>query len=150
MQEHNGNKTLAVRSLQISRAYLHRLLRNAEQELDQEPDRPKLEPRVSAASPESGPATTPARISLLRRVFSFPVMIACLLAVLAVLTVRGRFDDPDMWLHLKTGQIIWTTHHIPTTDTFSWTTHHHATIPHEWLAQTLIYAAYHFPPATPA
>jgi len=43
VHEHNGNKTLAARSLQISRAYLHRLLRNAEQELDQEPDRPKLE-----------------------------------------------------------------------------------------------------------
>ncbi len=69
-------------------------------------------------------------------------MIASLLAVLGVLTVRGRFDDPDLWWHLKYGQIIWTTHHIPTTDTLSWTTHHHATIPHEWLAQTLIYAAY--------
>ncbi len=43
VHEHNGNKTLAARSLQISRAYLHRLLRSAEQELDQEPDRPKLE-----------------------------------------------------------------------------------------------------------
>ena len=71
-------------------------------------------------------------------------MISCLLSVLAVLTVRARFDDPDMWLHLKTGQIIWTTHSIPTTDLFSYTTHHQATIPHEWLAQTLIYAAYHF------
>ena len=29
LREHNGNKTLAARSLQISRAYLHRILRNA-------------------------------------------------------------------------------------------------------------------------
>jgi DNA-binding NtrC family response regulator len=29
IREHNGNKTLAARSLQISRAYLHRLLRNS-------------------------------------------------------------------------------------------------------------------------
>jgi DNA-binding NtrC family response regulator len=29
IREHNGNKTLAARSLRISRAYLHRLLRNA-------------------------------------------------------------------------------------------------------------------------
>jgi len=56
--------------------------------------------------------------------------------------VRDRFDDPDLWLHLKTGQLIWTTHTIPTTDLFSWTTQHHPTLPHEWLAQTLIYAAY--------
>jgi DNA-binding NtrC family response regulator len=30
VREHNGNKTLAARSLSISRAYLHRLLRLAE------------------------------------------------------------------------------------------------------------------------
>ena len=33
VQECNGNKTLAARSLNISRAYLHRLLRTAEQEV---------------------------------------------------------------------------------------------------------------------
>jgi hypothetical protein len=61
-----------------------------------------------------------------------------------VLTVRSRFDDPDMWWHLKTGEIIWTTHTIPTTDVFSYTTNHHAYIAHEWLSQLLIYAAYRF------
>lgn len=76
--------------------------------------------------------------------FSFPVMLMGLLSVLAVLTVRARFDDPDMWWHLKTGQIIWTTHAIPTTDVFSFTTGHHPWVPHEWLAQTLIYGAYRF------
>jgi hypothetical protein len=69
-------------------------------------------------------------------------MLAGLLLVLAVLTVRSRFDDPDMWWHLKTGEIIWTTHTIPTTDLFSYTTNHHAYVPHEWLAQLLIYGAY--------
>ena len=69
-------------------------------------------------------------------------MIAGLLAVLAVLTVRTRFDDPDLWWHLKTGQIIWTTHTIPTTDIFSFTTNHHAYIPHEWLSQVIIYGAF--------
>lgn len=64
--------------------------------------------------------------------------------VLAVLTVRSRFDDPDMWWHLKMGEIIRTTHTIPTTDLFSYTTNHHSWIPHEWLSQTLIYSAYQF------
>jgi hypothetical protein len=64
--------------------------------------------------------------------------------VLAVLTVRNRFSDPDMWWHLRTGQIIWTTHTIPRIDLFSWTTHHHAWIPHEWLSQVMIYGAYRF------
>jgi hypothetical protein len=69
-------------------------------------------------------------------------MLAVLLVLLAVLTDRSRFHDPDMWWHLKTGEVIWTTHIIPTTDLFSYTTNHHASIPHEWLSQVLIYGAY--------
>ena len=85
---------------------------------------------------------TSSNIHALRRIFSFPVMLAGLLALLAVLTVRQRFDDPDMWWHLKIGEVIWTTHTIPTTDLFSYTTNHHASIPHEWLSELLIYGAY--------
>jgi hypothetical protein len=69
-------------------------------------------------------------------------MLASILLVLAVVTVRSRFDDPDLWWNLKTGEVIWTTHTIPVTDLFSYTTNHHAWIPHEWLAQVVIYAAY--------
>ncbi len=82
--------------------------------------------------------------ALLRRVCSFPVAIASLLVALATLTVQGRFDDPDMWWQLKTGQVIWTTHHIPLTDLFSYTTNHHLWVPQEWLSQVMIYGAYHF------
>src|SRR5260370_16299191 len=69
-------------------------------------------------------------------------MLASLLAMLAVLTVRQRFNDPDMWWHLKTGEVVWTTHTSPITDLFSYTTNHHGWIPHEWLSQVLIYSAY--------
>ena len=34
IQECNGNKTMAARSLNISRAYLHRLIRTCEEESD--------------------------------------------------------------------------------------------------------------------
>ncbi len=71
-------------------------------------------------------------------------MLAGVLLILAVLTVRSRFDDPDLWWNLKTGEVIWTTHAIPVTDLFSYTTNHHAWIPHEWLAQIVIYGAYKF------
>jgi hypothetical protein len=94
---------------------------------------------VLPAIENAGPAVG---VHLLRRIFSFPVMLASLLAMLAVLTVRPRFDDPDMWWHLKTGEVIWTTHTIPTTDLFSYTTNHHSSIPHEWLSELLIYGAY--------
>lgn len=79
----------------------------------------------------------------LRWIFSFPVVLSALLVVLTVVTVRGRFTDPDLWWHLKTGEMIWNSHEIPTADSFSFTTNHHAYIPHEWLSQTVIYAAYH-------
>lgn len=64
--------------------------------------------------------------------------------MLAVLSVRARFNDPDMWWHLKAGQVVWTTHTIPTADIFSFTAYRHAWIPHEWLSQAAIFAAYHW------
>jgi hypothetical protein len=82
------------------------------------------------------------RTSITRIALSFPVALGCLLIVLATATVRMRFDDPDMWWHLKTGQIIWTTHTIPNADIFSYTTHHQLYVDHEWLSQLLIYGAY--------
>jgi hypothetical protein len=97
---------------------------------------------LNIALPVAAPARSKVNVHFLRRVFSFPVVLAGLLVLLAVLTVRQRFDDPDMWWHLKTGEVIWTTHVIPTTDLFSYTTNHHAWIPHEWLSQVLIYCAY--------
>ncbi|HWB33623.1 MAG TPA: hypothetical protein VG714_10645 [Acidobacteriaceae bacterium] len=98
---------------------------------------------MSTAVLSSASAAPPATTSILRRVFSFPVAISSLLSVLACLTVRGRFDDPDMWWHLKLGEIVFTTHHIPLFDTFSFTAYHHPTVPHEWLAQLSIFIAYH-------
>jgi hypothetical protein len=97
---------------------------------------------VSISSTVTAPEVERSRAGVVRSVFSLPVFLGAMLVVLAVLSVRGRFDDPDMWWHLKMGQIIWTTHSIPTTDLFSYTTHHHAWVPHEWLSQVLIYAAY--------
>lgn len=78
----------------------------------------------------------------LHSIFSFRNAIAALFIVLSVATLRGRFNDPDMWWHLKTGQLICSTHHIPQIDLYSYTTNHHSYIPHEWLSQILIYAAY--------
>ena len=76
------------------------------------------------------------------RMFSFPAVLIAGLAVVAVLTVSNRFNDPDLWFHLKLGQVVWTTHAIPSTDTFSFTAYGHAWTAHEWLAELSIYAAY--------
>lgn len=94
----------------------------------------------SAATLQS--RAVPNTAHLLRLVFSFPIVLVCMLFPLTVLTLRSRFSDPDMWWHLKMGEVIWTTHRIPTVDLFSYTTSHHTWIPHEWLSQLTIYAAY--------
>jgi len=96
----------------------------------------------STAAADIHPKAASNAAHMLRLVFSFPVVLVCMLVPLTVLTLRSRFSDPDMWWHLKMGEIIWTTHHIPTVDLFSYTARHHAWVPHEWLSQLTIYAAY--------
>jgi len=95
---------------------------------------------ASVAAAESEQSITPQ--PWFYRFLSFRSALAALFVVLAVMTVRARFNDPDMWWHLKLGQIVAATHHIPQFDTLSYTTGHHHTIPHEWLSQLFIYAAY--------
>lgn len=82
------------------------------------------------------------RRALVKRVLSFPVAQAGLLCVLAVISASSRLNDPDMWWHLKTGQIIALTHSIPTTDVYSFTTNHQASVPQEWLSQLSMYLLY--------
>ena len=81
---------------------------------------------------------------ILETIFSFPVVRVVLLVMMAVFTFRSRFNTTDTWWNLKTGEIIWNTHQVPTVDTFAFTTNHHSVVPHEWLAQLSIYATYHF------
>jgi hypothetical protein len=69
-------------------------------------------------------------------------MLAATLIALAVLTARSRFNDPDLWWHLRTGQIIWTNRAVPRTDLLSFTTGQHAWVPQEWLSQLSMYAAW--------
>lgn len=82
--------------------------------------------------------------ALLRVLFSFRVVRVALLVMLTVLTVRSRFNNADTWWHLKLGEVMWKTHALPRTDAFSFTTNNYPYIPHEWLSQLTIYAAYHF------
>jgi hypothetical protein len=81
--------------------------------------------------------------SIWRQIFSFPVLLASLFAVLVVLTVRNRFNDPDLWYHLKVGEIIWNTHAIPRVDSFSFTAAGHPWVAQEWLTQLTLYGVYH-------
>jgi hypothetical protein len=98
---------------------------------------------MEAIEPAITKPSVPALVGLTRAVFSFRVMLAFGLAVVTVLTVSNRFNDPDLWFHLKLGQVVWNTHSIPSTDTFSFTAYGHSWTAHEWLAELGIYAVYH-------
>ena len=95
------------------------------------------------ANPAFAPArseTQPSGIrSVIRSAFSFPVMLAFALAMLAVLTVQDRFHDPDLWWHLKAGELIVTTGSVPTTDPFSFTAQGSAWTAHEWLSEVIFF-----------
>lgn len=98
----------------------------------------------ASAEPESEVGPEVRSHQVWRAVFSFPVVMAILLVVLTVFTIRSRFSDPDLWWHLKTGEIIWNTHSIPRVDVFSFTANNHPYTPHEWLSQLTIYNAWRF------
>jgi hypothetical protein len=83
-------------------------------------------------------------VKAIRYLFSFRVMLATGLAVVCCLTVRDRFNDPDLWFHLRLGQVVWETHSIPVADLFSYTVNGHFWIAHEWLAELGMYWVYRF------
>jgi hypothetical protein len=89
-----------------------------------------------------GSDAEPLHRSFSQLVFSFPLMLAATLIVLTVLTARGRFYDPDLWWHLKTGEVISGTHSIPREDLFSFSTNNHSWIAHEWLSEVSMYGAW--------
>ena len=63
---------------------------------------------------------------------------AILLFGLLAMTARNAVD-PDLWWHLRTGQWIVETGHVPHTDPFSFTRAGHPWVPHEWLSDVVFY-----------
>ena len=61
-----------------------------------------------------------------------------LLFGLLAMTARSA-TDPDLWWHLRTGQWIVETGHVPHSDPFSFTRAGHAWVSHEWLSEVAFY-----------
>jgi hypothetical protein len=61
-----------------------------------------------------------------------------LLLGLLAMTARNAVD-PDLWWHLRTGQWIVETGHVPHSDPFSFTRTGHAWVSHEWLSEVAFY-----------
>src|SRR5260370_29699104 len=78
----------------------------------------------------------------LRWVSSMPAMLGALLAGTVFLLKQSFFVDPDMWWHLKTGELILSTHRWATTDAYSYTSAGAPWLASEWLGEGLLAAAY--------
>lgn len=77
-------------------------------------------------------------LETLKWVFSFPVMLGTALAGAVFYYGRSFVVDPDLWWHVKTGQMILATHHWPTTDPYSFTVHGQPWMAYEWGGEVLI------------
>jgi hypothetical protein len=69
------------------------------------------------------------------------VLLVLVFAPILSMAIRPA-TDPDLWWHLRTGQLIVQTGAIPHTDPFSFTFQGQPWITHEWLTEVLIYGLY--------
>ena len=80
--------------------------------------------------------------ALLQRAISFPAMLGMLL-VGAVFGVVQSFNvDPDLWWHIKTGELILSTHRWATTDPYSYTAKGMPWMSCEWLGDVVFATVY--------
>jgi len=74
----------------------------------------------------------------------FIVGMLCLFLFFSLLTIFTNADiaDFDVWLHLKTGELILANKAVPHQDIYSYTYFGNKWIDHEWLFQVIAYSAY--------
>lgn len=60
------------------------------------------------------------------------------------LNMSYELQDPDIWLHLKTGEYIVQHRTVPQVDIFSSTVSNKEWIDHSWLVQVIFYLVFHF------
>jgi len=69
------------------------------------------------------------------------LFVAILALGLFTMAARG-ITDPDVWWHLRTGQLILQNHGLFHTDPYSFTRFGQAWINHEWLSEVLLFSLY--------
>jgi hypothetical protein len=66
-----------------------------------------------------------------------------IILALGLFTMAARaVTDPDVWWHLRTGQLMVATHHVFHTDPYSFTRFGQPWVDHEWLAQIFLFSLY--------
>src|ERR1700733_5455631 len=95
-----------------------------------------------SAAPGAGVAYAGNIGQLLRWLCSFPAMLGALLVGATFTVVRSFSVDPDMWWHIRTGELILSTHRWATTDPYSYTAAGAPWMSCEWLGDVFFAVAY--------
>src|ERR1700722_1972804 len=100
-------------------------------------------PTESAAGVTNLPAESPSSLATnlrlsLRKIISFPAMMAMVLVGGVLIGAPLRLPDPDTWWHVAVGQNILDTHTFPTSDPYSFTAPGTHWIAYEWLGEVAI------------
>jgi hypothetical protein len=75
---------------------------------------------------------------------SFPAMLGTLLVGATFAVVRSFNVDPDLWWHIRTGELILSTHRWVTTDPYSYTAARAPWMSCEWLGDVFFAVVYRF------
>ena len=78
----------------------------------------------------------------LRKVFSFPVMLASIIVFWVFIGTGYAVWDADIWWHLRNAEYLFTYLKTPQIDLYSYTTNSHAWMNHEWLGEIPYYLAW--------
>ncbi|MGB7752501.1 MAG: hypothetical protein WCF88_13200 [Candidatus Acidiferrales bacterium] len=92
--------------------------------------------------PRGGVANSGAIPELLRWLCSFPAMLGVFLVGATFAAVRSFNVDPDMWWHIRTGEVILSTHRWATTDPYSYTAAGAPWMSCEWLGDVFFAVVY--------
>jgi len=96
---------------------------------------------VSAAA-GAGFASAGGITERLRWLCSFPAMLGALLVGATFAVVRSFSVDPDLWWHIRTGELILSTHRWATTDPYSYTSAGAPWMSCEWLGDVFFAVVY--------
>ena len=100
-------------------------------------------PSDAVAVPSVGVAVASQLGELLRWLCSFPVMLGGLLVGAVFAIERAFIVDPDLWWHIRTGELILSTHRWAMTDPYSYTSFGAPWMSCEWLGDIFFAAVYH-------
>lgn len=79
---------------------------------------------------------------LLRPRLSDCLVVWLLLGLCFMTRLAGRISDPDIWWHLRAGELILKSHSVPRVDPFSFTMHGKLWVLHEWMSEVIFWLAY--------